>query len=50
VPGFAVRLLYGEMADIVVAGRRAVPERAQALGFAYAHPELDEALRSALAG
>ena len=50
VPGFAVRLLYGEMADIVVAGRRAVPERAQALGFTYAHPELDEALRSALAG
>jgi uncharacterized protein (TIGR01777 family) len=50
VPGFAVRLLYGEMADIVVSGRRAVPERAQALGFAYAHPQLDEALRSALAG
>src|SRR5215218_3613187 len=48
VPGFAVRLLYGEMADIVVSGQRAVPERAQALGFAYAHPELDEALRSAL--
>jgi uncharacterized protein (TIGR01777 family) len=50
VPGFAVRLLYGEMADIVVTGRRAVPERAQALGFAYAHPQLEEALRSALAG
>jgi uncharacterized protein len=49
VPGFAVRLLYGEMADIVVTGRRAVPERPQALGFAYAHPQLDEALRSALA-
>ena len=49
VPGFAVRLLYGEMADIVVTGQRAVPERAQALGFAYAHPELEEALRSALA-
>jgi NAD dependent epimerase/dehydratase family enzyme len=45
-----VRLLYGEMADIVVTGRRAVPERAQALGFAYAHPQLEEALRSALAG
>jgi uncharacterized protein (TIGR01777 family) len=49
VPGFAVQLLYGEMADIVVSGKRAVPDRAQALGFPYAHPELDEALRSALA-
>jgi uncharacterized protein (TIGR01777 family) len=48
VPGFAVRLLYGEMADIVVRGQRAVPERARALGFTYAHPELEEALRSAL--
>ncbi len=50
VPGFAVRLLYGEMADIVIHGQRVLPERAQALGFPFAHPELDEALRSALAG
>jgi uncharacterized protein len=49
VPGFALRVLYGEMAEIVLAGKRAVPERAQALGFSYAHPDLDEALRSALA-
>jgi uncharacterized protein (TIGR01777 family) len=49
VPGLAVRLLYGDMAEIVIAGRRAVPERAQQLGFAYVHPQLDEALRSALA-
>jgi uncharacterized protein len=48
VPGFAVRTLYGEMADIVVTGQRAVPERPQALGFRFAHPELDKALRSAL--
>jgi NAD dependent epimerase/dehydratase family enzyme len=50
VPGFAVRLLYGEMADIVVHGQRVLPERARSLGFRWAHPELDEALRSALAG
>jgi uncharacterized protein len=47
VPAFAIRLLYGEMADIVLHGRRAVPERALALGFTYAHPNLDEALKSA---
>jgi uncharacterized protein (TIGR01777 family) len=48
VPGFAVRLLYGEMATIVTNGQRAVPRRAQALGFRFSHPALDEALRSAL--
>jgi uncharacterized protein (TIGR01777 family) len=50
VPGFAVKLLYGDMAEIVTEGQRAVPERPQALGFTFAHPDLDEALRSALAG
>ena len=48
VPGFAVRLLYGEMADIVVTGQRAVPERALAYGYRFAHPDLDEALQAAL--
>ena len=43
------RALRGD-GEIVVTGQRAVPERAQALGYDFAHPELDEALRSALAG
>jgi uncharacterized protein len=47
VPAFAIRLLYGRMADIVVHGRRAVPDRVLTLGFTYSHPDLDEALRSA---
>jgi uncharacterized protein len=47
VPAFAIRLLYGEMADIVIQGRRAVPARARQLGFTYAHPDLEEALRAA---
>ncbi len=50
VPSFAIRALYGEMAQIVITGQRAVPQRTQALGFSFAHSELDEALRSALAG
>jgi uncharacterized protein (TIGR01777 family) len=49
VPALAIRALYGEMAQIVLTGQRAVPERAHALGYRFAHPELDEALRSALA-
>jgi uncharacterized protein (TIGR01777 family) len=49
VPRAALRLLYGEMEQIVTTGQRAVPRRARELGYAFAHPELGEALRSALA-
>jgi uncharacterized protein (TIGR01777 family) len=48
VPGLAVRALYGDMAEMVTRGQRAVPRRAQELGYAYRHPRLDEALASAL--
>jgi uncharacterized protein (TIGR01777 family) len=49
VPGAALRLLYGEMAEIVTEGARVVPAKALVLGYEFAHPELDEALSSALA-
>lgn len=49
VPALAIRALYGEMAQIVTGGVRMVPGRATELGYAFAHPDLDEALRSALA-
>ena len=48
VPAFALKLLYGDMAQIVVTGARVVPRRAQELGYAFRHPGLDEALSSAL--
>jgi uncharacterized protein (TIGR01777 family) len=48
VPGFAVKLLYGEMAALVLGGQRAVPRRALEHGYEFRHPELDEALRSVL--
>jgi uncharacterized protein (TIGR01777 family) len=48
VPALAIRALYGEMAEIVTKGQRVLPRRAQALGYRFAHPDLDEALRSAL--
>jgi uncharacterized protein len=38
------------MAEIVTEGQRAVPRRAQELGFAFRHADLDEALRDALRG
>jgi len=48
VPAFALRILYGEMAEIVTTGQRAVPKRALELGYTFLHPDLDEALRAAL--
>lgn len=48
VPRLALKLLYGEMEIIVTTGQRAVPRRALDAGFRFAHPQLDEALRSAL--
>jgi uncharacterized protein len=48
VPAFAIRLLYGEMAEIVTEGQRAVPERALAGGFTYKYDDLDAALADAL--
>jgi uncharacterized protein (TIGR01777 family) len=48
VPGLAVRLLYGDMAEIVTTGQRAVPMRALELGYAFRHTDLEQALRDAL--
>jgi uncharacterized protein (TIGR01777 family) len=45
VPALALRLLYGEMAEVVTTGQRAVPRRLQGLGFEFRHPALDSALR-----
>jgi uncharacterized protein len=49
VPAAAIKALYGEMSEIVVNGVRMVPGRAGELGYTFRHPDLDEALRSALA-
>jgi uncharacterized protein len=48
VPGLAVQLLYGEMAEIVTKGQRVIPRRAKELGYVFEHPDLDEALGDAL--
>ncbi len=48
VPALVLRALYGEMAEIVTTGVRAVPAKALVLGYEFAHPSLDEALHTAL--
>jgi uncharacterized protein (TIGR01777 family) len=48
VPGLALRALYGEMAEIVTGGARVMPARALVLGYEFAYPQLEPALRAAL--
>lgn len=47
VPALAVKALYGEMAQIVTTGVRAVPARLQELGYEFRQPRLEQALRLA---
>ncbi|MFZ2112439.1 MAG: TIGR01777 family oxidoreductase [Solirubrobacteraceae bacterium] len=48
VPGAALGLLYGEMAEIVTTGARVLPAKALVLGYQFRYPKLDAALRAAL--
>jgi uncharacterized protein len=49
VPKLAVTAMRGrELAEAVAGGARVIPRRALDLGFEFRHPEIDEALRSAL--
>jgi hypothetical protein len=48
VPGFAVKLLYGEMSEIVTTGQRVIPAQLQTLGYQFHHPDVEPALRDVL--
>jgi NAD dependent epimerase/dehydratase family enzyme len=40
-----LKFALGEFADSVLTGQRAIPARAQALGYHFRYPELDIAFR-----
>lgn len=46
VPGLVLRILFGQMAEeLLLTGQRVVPRRAEAMGFRFQYPTLEEALR-----
>ena len=47
-PAFALKLLFGEMADLLLTGQRVVPKRATAEGFKFKYPDLASALAATL--
>jgi len=49
VPRFALSLLMGERADLVLASQRVEPERPLSLGYAFRYPNLGPALQAVLA-
>ncbi len=50
MPGFALRLLVGEMSTMLLEGQKVLPTRALAAGFVFRYPQLDAALAEVLRG
>jgi hypothetical protein len=48
MPGFALRLLFGEMAEILLASQQVLPKAAESAGFRFQFPQLGPALADAL--
>jgi hypothetical protein len=48
-PGFALRVMLGEGAQLVTTGQRVVPKKALASGYAFKFTELEAALKNLLA-
>ncbi|WP_114748286.1 TIGR01777 family oxidoreductase [Pleomorphovibrio marinus] len=46
VPGFALKLALGEMAEMVLGGNRVSNDKIHSSGFQYQFPELDQALKN----
>ena len=49
VPGFALKLLLGEGATVVLDGQRVLPDRARAAGFEFAYETVEEAMADIVA-
>jgi hypothetical protein len=48
VPGFALRLLLGEMSDMITTGQRVVPKKARELGYQFTYPSSERAIKQIL--
>ena len=48
VPGLALRIVQGDLAEVVTSSARMDPARLRASGFRFKHPEIEGALRWAL--
>jgi uncharacterized protein (TIGR01777 family) len=44
MPKFALKILFGEMSDLLIYGQRVVPQKLEQQGFKFEHPDLAQAL------
>ena len=44
VPAFALKWIFGEMSEVLLASQRAIPDAAQRAGFVFQHPDIYAAL------
>jgi len=47
-PGFLLRILFGEMADLILLGRKALPKKLQESGYVFQLPTVFDALRTVI--
>lgn len=48
VPGFMLHILLGEMADMLLGGQKAIPQKALRNGYRFKYPELQASLQAIL--
>ena len=48
IPGFAMRLLFGEVATVVLDGQKVLPERLLSSGYVFQYPHILEAIQNIL--
>jgi uncharacterized protein (TIGR01777 family) len=48
VPGFALKAMFGEMAEMLLGGQRVLPRATEAAGYQFKYPQLGPALRNIL--
>jgi NAD dependent epimerase/dehydratase family enzyme len=48
VPGFVLRIMFGEMASTILDSQKVIPAYTEKSGFLYHFPELDDAFANLL--
>ena len=48
VPALGLKIAFGELADMLLTGQRAMPAKADAIGFRFRYPRIDEALAASV--
>lgn len=49
MPALMLKTMFGEMAEVLLASQRVLPQAAEAAGYRFTYPELEPALRNLLA-